>query len=375
MKKIERDSNYELLRIFSMFFIVLYHVIVHGNVILNSNNAFFSVFIFIIKMITIVHVNIFIMLTGYFQSEKEFKFSKFWSLINIDFFYRVAIIFILCIIGEIAVDKMFILNHTSILDLGEYWFLNIFIFLYCLSPFLNKFIKHLTKSEYQKFVIVLFVIFSIIPYLTANRAASNDGFTLYHMIFIYFIGGYLRRYPLSESYLFKKCSKNLFRVILIFIFFICVIFNTSLLFATYSLKGYNDLFLSIYNNTLFFHYRYSNPIVIIQTISFFSFFGTLNIKSKFINRVSGLTLGVYLCHDNFLLSIRIYKWLGIDSGKIKSFSFIFYIFLIAIAIYVVGSIIEFIRQCIFKYISNRKISIKLRKKFNDYFRSIRFISD
>ena len=34
-----RESNFELLRIVSMFFIILYHIIIHGHAIDNSINA------------------------------------------------------------------------------------------------------------------------------------------------------------------------------------------------------------------------------------------------------------------------------------------------------------------------------------------------
>ena len=37
-EKTTRKSNFELLRIVSMFFIVLYHTIIHGHVIENSTN-------------------------------------------------------------------------------------------------------------------------------------------------------------------------------------------------------------------------------------------------------------------------------------------------------------------------------------------------
>lgn len=36
--KQERNSNYELMRIISMFMIVVYHIILHGNVLGNYQN-------------------------------------------------------------------------------------------------------------------------------------------------------------------------------------------------------------------------------------------------------------------------------------------------------------------------------------------------
>ena len=38
LKERKRNSNYELMRIVSMFLIILYHVIIHGKVIENCYN-------------------------------------------------------------------------------------------------------------------------------------------------------------------------------------------------------------------------------------------------------------------------------------------------------------------------------------------------
>ena len=35
---------------------------------------------------------------------------------------------------------------------------------------------------------------------------------------MYLIGGYLRKYPIKESYIFKILSKNLYRLVLVFVF-------------------------------------------------------------------------------------------------------------------------------------------------------------
>ena len=72
----ERNSNFELLRIIAMLFIVLYHIIIHGQVLGNSVNAGLSIIIYLVMYMTLVHVNSFILLTGFFQSTGKFKQSN-----------------------------------------------------------------------------------------------------------------------------------------------------------------------------------------------------------------------------------------------------------------------------------------------------------
>ncbi len=64
----------------SMFLIVLYHVIFHGHVIKNTTGQLQLIFEFI-QLSTMIHVNIFILITGYFQSKSSFS-NKFVNTIE-----------------------------------------------------------------------------------------------------------------------------------------------------------------------------------------------------------------------------------------------------------------------------------------------------
>ena len=229
------------------------------------------------------------------------------------------------------------------------------------------------KSEFSKLLLVLFVIMSIIPYITGGEGFDNNGLNLYNMIFVYLIGAYLRIYPLKESYLFKKCSKQLFQVILFSICCMCVVFNIGILITSYACKDLNLIFADIFHHMSSNYWFYSNPFVLIQSIAFFSLFGTFDFKNKFINKISSLTLGIYLVHDNNYMAWNIYDWIGINRSPIYSSRFIFYIFAVAIMIFVVSALIEFIRQCIFKFVYNRKISKKIRDKYNNWIHSLKFV--
>jgi surface polysaccharide O-acyltransferase-like enzyme len=373
MIKKERNSSIELLRIISMLFIVIYHIILHGQVLSNVTNKGISNFVTIIEFFVIIHVNLFVLITGYFQSEQKFKQSKLWALINENLFYKVAIVIFLTILGKISLSKIEIVKEFFVLNFTEYWFVKIYIYLYCLSPFINKMISNLTKSEYQKLLVVSFIIFSIIPYFTGGQAFENSGYTLYNFIYLYCIGAYLKKFPIEKTYIFKKFSNNLLRLIYIFIYFSCTILNYIVSVASQYLININSIFYEICNNILSMTTAYSNPIIIIQTISFFLIFTTFNFKSKIINKISKTTLGVYLIHDNDFVRVRIYRILKINNGPITSYSFILYILIISIFIFTVCSIIEMIRQLIFKFIYNRKISTKIRNNYYKWLDSLKLI--
>ena len=89
----------------------------------------------------------------------------------------------------------------------------------------------------------------------------------------------------------------------------------------------------------------------------------MNIKSKFINNYSKLMLGIYMIHEQNYVRGKIYTWLGIVDGNHNSYKFILYVFLVAFVIFIACSIIEFIRQKIFLFFYNRKISKTIREKY------------
>lgn len=366
----ERASNFELLRIVSMFFIVLYHTIHHGNIINNCTNDGLKIILEIIMLIIVVHVNSFVLVTGYFQSKSNFKQSKLWSIINANWFYKVLILVVFSILNIEVFTTVEKYINIFPLNLSDYWFINPYLVLYCLSPFLNKFIDSLKKRDYQKLLVVLFLLLSIFPYITGNRIYSNDGFTLYNFIILYLIGAYLRRYPLKDSYLFKNLSNNCYQVLTIIIFFTCAIVNYSFNKTANSLLGANSLFDMFGYSIMDMTRAYSNPIVIIQSISFFAFFETLNFKSKLVNTLSRLTLGVYIIHDNPYVRKNIYKWIRIDGEQVISYKYVLYALLAAAIIYIGCSLIEWIRQLLFKGISKLKLSKKIREKYYTYIKNI-----
>ena len=185
---------------------------------------------------------------------------------------------------------MNILKVLYTLGFGEYWFMTDYIILYCLSPFINKYIKSLNKKEFKKLLLVLFILFSMMQYISTISCLSNS---LYNFIFLYFIGAYLREYPLKKSFLFEKKSISFYRLVLLIVFIICVIHNFSTVYVAKNINSFSNVFSLIFTPIVDQSLQYSNPIVIIQTICYFCFFETLNLNSKFINNISSFWIGFY----------------------------------------------------------------------------------
>lgn len=362
----EKKSNFELMRIISMFLIVLSHIINHGHVLDNTVNPSAKLIIEFIFFLTLVHVNSFVLLTGYFQVTSTFKQSKVWQIVNANWFYRIFIMLFLTLIGVTNLDKVTFIKELLPINIDEYWFIKNYLLLYCLSPFLNKSINNFDKKSFQKLLIVLFIIFSILPTITGNKFIDNSGYTMYSFIFLYLVGSYLRLYPIDKSYLFKKLSKNMYQLILISIFIFSLSTNFINTHFFKSIMHYNTVLEEFAGYIVHMYRFYSNPLIVIQSIAYFCFFASLSIKyNKFINIVGASTFGVYLIHDNSLVRHIIYKGFLLDN-KFHSYKIVFYIFLVAIIIYISCTIIELLRQKLFKYLYNLKLSKNVRNNYYNY---------
>ena len=356
------------MRIVSMFMIVVFHFIVHGHILKNTS-GFLHITMNIIMLITVVHVNSFVMVTGYFQSKSTFKMSKFISLNNTGWFWCSVVTIVLTTLGLANLSKVdFILNLMPILH-GPYWYLTIYLALYIISPMLNKVIDNINEKQFKKILLVLFLVFSFLPTITGQKSFYNtQGFSLTNFIFLYFIGAYLRQYPIKESYWFKKISKNLSSVIFIFGFLACVFINVLLLVFSKHITGTGEFATYIGRLISSSTVAYDNPLIIFQTIFFFLWFGNLEIKSKVINYIASLTLGIYLIHDHDLVRGILYsKYFGLQEGVgIESYSIVWKMLLYSIIIFIICLILELIRKLLFQFIYNWKISGKIRAKGRNY---------
>lgn len=368
----KRQSNYELMRIISMVFIVLTHFIGHGNILNNCTNEGIKIIFEILKFMIIIHVNSYVLVSGYFQSESKFKQSKAWDLVLSSWFYRIVILVIFTTLGIITVNKPTILNEIFILNINEYWYVKLFLFLYCLSPFINKFIRCLTKKDYHRLLLLLTVIFSVLPYITGSTAFENNGYSLYNFVYLYLIGAYLKKYPLEKSKMFSTITKNAWQLILIFIFLISAILNYTLYKSAVATTGINSVIDMIAGNIKIMALSYSNPLIIIQSIAYFLFFGTLFFHNKLVNNISKLTLGVYLIHDNNFIRENLYFWLKIDGRNISSYQFIGYTLGLVFIVFVACLLLEFLRQLLFKQIGKLSVSKKIRAKYYNYISNIEY---
>lgn len=363
--------NFELMRIISMLMIVLWHIIIHGgfdNVVDNYGRLFD-----IILAIIIVHVNSFVILMGFFQYKKKFKFNKILNLLGVSWFYRIffVLIFAFCFHYIYAADIL-TLNIMPIDMNDNYWFIMKYVLLYALCPFLNALINNIGKKQHFVLLILLFICFSVLPLFSGDSIILNDGHSLIQMITLYFIGAYLGKYSIFDHCFIKKMSSKKRTVISIFIFILCAFLNLALYKLGIIMQRFDGSFLHIIgDNFVSYRLNYSNPIIIIQTVAYFYIFWNLKIKnnllSKIVLMISPYCLGVYLITENKLVKQFVYEFLHLNTNYFNyTLEYVLYMLLMMFLIFIICIVIERIRAFIFKILGKMKMLKKIKMYINYY---------
>lgn len=321
---IERQSNFELLRILAMSFIVLGHIVLHAaDKQLPGSVA--------IESVCIIGVNLFVLISGYFTI--QFKFKSFFHLICISIFYSLLsailawLIFKRPISGSDIPDIILQISNNK-----YYWFIGCYLQLMMISPFLNILLQKLTNLYYLGLICVMAYLSCISGWLFNNQINLN-GYNVFNMLFLYLIGFGIYRFSLHKFF-----AKRTW----ILIFILCSV-------VIYLMKIYMPGHAS----------RYNNPIVIISAIALFSFFANINFHSNVVNALAKCMLPVYLLQEGFV-GLELYKYLY-NIGLKENFTggvYSCYLICYTLLLFVGSFMIEYARSVFVLWFKNAKACIK-----------------
>ena len=296
MKKNKRNSNLELLRIISMFLIVAHHYSLHGFIKIETYNVDYNkCLIDILSLGGKIGVACFILISGYFMLDNKLNMKKIWKIMGEVYFYSYGMLVLFFTVLEPVNEMNAMSIITSILPItySAYWFITDYIILMIISPYLNKFIYNLNKTELRNFIICMVFLWSIYKTITTAELGYND---LGWFIVLYCIAAYIKLYV---EFIIKKSKKN--KIILLTSILIFIILTIGCNILT---KNTGNIFYLKYIRII----SSLNSILttILSTTMFLYFLKKEEKYNSIINKISKYTLGIYLIHDNILF--RPYLW-------------------------------------------------------------------
>lgn len=356
---VSRNYGIDLLRILSMFGIIILHITVRGGLLEANTQALAQkLTLNLINMFVVCGTNCYALISGYVNIYKNNSYKSIIMLwLSVLFYCLLYTSLFYFFIPDTVHTKEWLQAFFPVTS-DQYWFFTCYFVLYLFIPILNCTINNMPPKQLMSIILLLFIFLSILHrfsiLLTDSKdvLSVNDGFSPWWLIFLYLIGGTIRKY-------------NLFCKIKPLVLLLC--------FLVFTLIEFSFLYLFVvYNPKIKYHVCYQTPTILLSGIFLLLFFIKIEIDGKFIKLIkyiSSLTFGIYLAHVHPLIFQYLIKDLFKSVNGYSVLYLIISIFKYAIIIFTISSLIEIVRKYIFKILQVEKLVNKLSENINIFLSS------
>lgn len=330
-----RQSNIELLRIIAMFLVLLVHADYFSlgaptiiDIQANSLDSFLKI---LFESISIVCVNVFVLISGWFGIKPSVKGILNFLFQCLFFLTGLYIITILIGINTISIKGLAGCIFATKLN----WFIKAYLLLYIISPILNQFVNNASRKEY-KYVLIGFFLFTCTYGWIGAAEFMMQGYSTIWFIGLYLLARYTKIYTPFWSKLHIKYDIAIY---LLTILIACII--------TFIPPLYFGVAIPI---SLF---SYISPTTIIGALYLLLIFSKIDIQSKIINWCGASCFAVFLIHVS-PSTIWHYKALFIQlHDKFSTLEYWGITFIILTCIFIAAILIDKIRIVIWNTCWNK----------------------
>ena len=340
-----RQANIELLRMIAMIMVVVLHYFVKGgaDVSLVEDTGAINLILWALKGLCIVTINIYVLISGYFLLEAKWKISRVITLWLQAYVYSVGVPAVCYALDLAEVRQWGLYDWLNVIfpvQMEHYWFITAYTILYLFVPVLSAGIKQLTKKQHQIVIAGLLLIFSIpktiLPVLIPT---DHYGYDFGWFLCLFVIAAYVRLHGIP-------LLNNKRRSFALYLGSVAGMWLISVVCALLTRKGLPLAYM------MDMPYCYNHFLALLASLGLFYVFRYMKIPvgriSTLICKVSPYTLGVYLLHENLAIRTQWQLWAGIE--KVRDSFWIFPHMIVTVAaVFVAGVMIDFVRDCIFKF--------------------------
>lgn len=347
MKK--RIVSIELLRILAMMMVVMLHYLGKGGLLetLTGTITLNGYVAWVMEALCIVAVNVYMLISGYFLVNSNFKVNRLVELICQVMFYSILVEVVLLVTGVISRD---VLTINRILELvfpfqmEHYWFMTAYIGMYLFSPILCIGVKCMEQKQLRNTIILLLVFFSVSKsLLPVQLMIDKKGYDCLWFICVFLVAAYIRLYGIP--WLEKGKLRG----------WLCYGIGVSgILLVTFCVRmvylktGSLDHFIQS-------AFHYNHVLNLLAAVGLFYGFLKLRLSaeakaSKVICKVAPYSLGVYLLHEQIDIRYLWPEWLGANvEGNVVGM--ILRCLMAVFIVYVFGTLVDIVRSVFFKRVS------------------------
>ena len=288
-----RNSTFEILRIVAIVFIIVSHYMMGTKD--NANISTANLILANNLSLGDMGVAMFMMISGFFLWKSE-KVNAFHIVkLVLEYYFYILLFYGLSfvLVDGKQFDSDEFLKTIFGLFFERSWFVSAYLLVYLFHPFINKLFKLENYSLAFKFMIIITVVWSIVPSITAGTFYLNRFLSLFCL---YCYGAFLRLSKESGQKWFNKKTGLLMLFINLGIIFVFQLIMSLISISHHDMAYMINWFIS--RHSLFMILMVFGLMMLLSMAK--------PIYSKPVNFIAGFTLGIYLIHDND--SLRNYYW-------------------------------------------------------------------
>ena len=334
-----RNSSIELLRIIAMFMILMHHFIVHNGydisqLPLGPEKIFFQL---IMAGGGKVGVVIFFSISAWFFLDREqtikSNLKRVWIMERELLFWSLILMAFYLVFDRADLGMKLMVKSVMPLSMDLWWYATAYAIFLALLPFLSKGLKALGREYHLALAATMLVIWGLTSFIPGMVRISDSFFAfIYLFILISAYKWYLR--PLS--------TKQIWALTLAGAGFVLFYTAVSIILGLFGI-----------NKGIFITRDWKLPMVMIG-FGMFLLFDRVTFHSRIINRIAQSAFAVYLITDyaasEKLLWVQLFNLQDLLQQPLA----ILRILGILLAIYVVCTLLGFIRQALFAITVDRR---------------------
>lgn len=337
---VSNDRNYgiDALRIYSMFMIIVLHILSKGGILENATGRgyylswFFEIFAY-------CAADIYALISGYIRPKKrkQYNLTKFGIMWTQVFFYSfgVTALFYLLHIGNIS--KREVIESIFPVASTQYWYFTAYVGLLFLIPLLDFLLDNLNQKDCTITVLLLIAIFSI--YGTFSKVFGDpfmlaDGYSVLWLCMLYFLGAWMKKY-------------NILNIISSKVLIVGILLNTTFVWICFCWVPLGGLLVS-----------YISPFILFNAVFFLNVFARLDfgiLEKQMIAWISPATFGVYIIHCQKVIFNEYLKDAFLWVAALDFYLIPIIVLLAAAFIFLICLLIEKIRIGLFRFLKIEKL--------------------
>lgn len=284
----KKNSNFELLRIVSMWAIVAHHFVLHTGILdqaLSANRIIAQLY----NIGAYIGVNAFFMISGWFCAEHKFKSARIWKVYSQTLFYSLAFFVLFVVLKPESFSLGNLLKSVFPVTFSSWWFVTAYIGMMLLSPFINSMLRAINARQFNILMVTCVVMFFGLHTFTTQRPFFSN---LAMACVYYTLAAGCRLFRVYER---KELSKIVSWPG--FILSVCVIALSTVVFS------FGEKFVPAAHEGINFLTGIDTLTIFASTfITFGLVVNSAPRYSSLVNFIGARTFAIYLIQSNFLVA-------------------------------------------------------------------------